>query len=114
MECEKCEICNKKSWTIIFDFHGVSLFTNEILVDKKLLICHECMCVVIASLIKVVDKQNVKSVKNLIKDYHKGSVIPSIPWGKRQRMGEISTDELIDINLWISNLKNGEEFRKGR
>jgi len=44
----------------------------------------------------------------------KHSVLPSMPWGRRQRMGKISKDELIDIALWLKTIKNTKDFKEDK
>lgn len=31
-------------------------------------------------------------------------IIPSIAWGRRQRLGSIKDDEMIDFGLWLEQI----------
>ena len=101
----KCEICGKRDWRLLLRLNAIEKESFEIFVDKDLQICFDCLSFIIACLIKQIDF-HIEDNKKCRKE----TVIPSIPWARRIKMGKISEDEMLKILSKIKNMKNIEDF----
>jgi len=102
-----CMFCRKKEGKVFFNFNAVEPIANGINISHTSNVCYSCLKKVFESLIEIINKQNgVLGEKN--------TILPSIPWARRQRMGKISNDELLDIKLWLKKIKNLKDFKEDK
>ena len=100
----KCVICKKRKWQLLLTLHAIEADNLSIAVDQKLRICYHCLSFMILSLIRQIDfhKENKKI----------GTVTPSICFSKRLGQDKFTEEEMIDLLMKISKIKNIEGFRE--
>ena len=97
----KCELCNNNEYQMALGLFGYIISNSEKIINHNIFICYSCATAMISCMIKL--------TKNRL---NTNFIIPSLPWARRQRMGKITKDEMIDINLWIEKLKNIKDFKE--
>ena len=96
----ECELCKKAQYHLAFNMFGYDIDDNKEIINHNILICYNCARKIISNLVELSKQQKTNNA------------IPSLPWARRQRMGKITQDEMIDINLWIEKLKNLKDFKE--
>ena len=96
----ECELCKKTQYRLAFNMLGYDIDDNKEIINHNIFICYFCARKIISNLVELSKQQKTNIV------------IPSLPWARRQRMGKITKNELIDINLWIKKLKNLKDFKE--
>ncbi len=98
----KCKMCNERDWQIRISLSAKNYETGR-RCNGDYYICCECFCKVF-NFITMFHKPEIKGT------HKKNIVIPSLPWGKRQKLGKITDNEIIDFHNWIKNINMFKDF----
>jgi len=94
----ECELCKKSQYHLALNMFGYDIDDNKEIINHNIFICYHCARKIILNLVELSKQQKTNSI------------IPSLPWARRQRNEKITKDEVININLKIEKMFGIKDF----
>lgn len=100
---DNCVMCKKRAAKLTFNMFANNTKDDVNICNRTLSICYECLYGIFSSIINIIDSERSGKIFKC-KRKHISS---------NKEKDNLTKDDVIDINLWIKKLKNGNDFIGG-